>query len=50
LDELVGFFFEDVKADKPRVHPNDIVKVVREFVVKRQETKTKTGPAQVLVV
>jgi hypothetical protein len=23
---------------------------VREFVVKRQETKTKTGPAQVLVV
>lgn len=26
------------------MHPNDIIKVVREFVVKRQQSKTKAGP------
>lgn len=43
LDELVGFFYEDPKADKPTVHPNDIIKVVRDFVVQRQNSKSKTS-------
>jgi dynein regulatory complex protein 1 len=41
LDELVSFFFEDSKSDKTSVHPNDIIKVAREFVVKRQASKSK---------
>lgn len=27
LDELVGFFYDDPKSEKPTVHPNDIIKV-----------------------
>jgi len=41
LDELVAFFYEDPKADKPSIHPNDIIKVVRDFVVQRQQSKSK---------
>jgi len=43
LDELVGFFYEDPKAEKPSIHPNDIIKVVRDFVVQRQQSKSKAG-------
>mmetsp|Transcript_13357 Transcript_13357/g.25936 ORF Transcript_13357/g.25936 Transcript_13357/m.25936 type:complete len:701 (+) Transcript_13357:61-2163(+) len=43
LDELVEFFYDDPKADKPSVHPNDIIKVIRDFAVKRQQSKTKAS-------
>ena len=42
LDELVGCFFDGPNSEMQAVHPNDVVKVVREFVVKRQ-TKGKGG-------
>jgi len=46
LDELCGFFYgEDVSAEAPNVHPNDIIKIVRDFVVKRQQLKSKPGEA-----
>lgn len=45
LDELVEFFYDDPKADKPSAHPNDIIKLIRDFVVKRQQSKTKAGGA-----
>lgn len=39
LEELVKCFFEDPLSDKPTVHPNDVTRVVREFVQKRQNQK-----------
>lgn len=40
LDELVGYFFEsDPKADRPTVHPNDILTLVRQFVDARQSSQ-----------
>jgi len=43
LDDIVSFFFTDPTSEKPTVHPNDVTRFVRDFVVKRQQTKTKSG-------
>lgn len=41
LDELIGLFYAEANPDEPSVHPNDIIKKVREFVVNRQKSKAK---------
>jgi dynein regulatory complex protein 1 len=43
VDELVGFFYADQDFDEPSVHPNDLVKVVRDFVVQRQNKALSSG-------
>ena len=44
LDELVACFYTDpASTDKLTVHPNDVSKVIKEFVVKRQQVKSTTG-------
>lgn len=32
-------------TDRPSVHPNDVAKIIKEFVLKRQQVKTKGGAA-----
>ncbi len=34
-----------VAGDKPTVHPNDVAKMINEFVLQRQQVKTKGGGA-----
>lgn len=48
LDSLVSIFYDGVDGTtnpdaKPSVHPNDVAGVIKEFVVKRQQVKTKAG-------
>jgi dynein regulatory complex protein 1 len=60
LDSLVSVFFEGggtsageagsgpaggATSDRPSVHPNDVAKIIKEFVLKRQQVKTKGGAA-----
>lgn len=41
LEDLVAFFYEDPSSSHPTVDPNDVVTKVKEFLVKRQQSKTK---------
>jgi len=59
LDSLVAVFFEGAEGggaagaspasgtsgEKPSVHPNDVAKTIKEFVLQRQQVKTKGGAA-----
>jgi len=49
LDELCSFFFPDDKTADLVVHANDVIKYIKDFVVKRQQSKTKTGGTGIVI-